>query len=1373
MKKYLLFLFLFYTICSYSQVRHFQHLTNKDGISQSEVYAFLEDSRGFMWIGTLDGLNRYDGYNTTIFNIDKSNTNSIPNNTIRCLKEDRLGRIWIGTDDGLCVYNPITEKIFQIKIKSFSDNTALQIQAITIYKNQILLGTTFGMLKANINTTNLEKIGNELKFVKFSKNYNINVFDIIQHSNGSCWIATSNGIFSMVFQNQNTPPLLIDRIIDEKISDNINIVLQEDQHGNVWIVTHEKGFAKYNPTSKKLSYFNENSSNPTVITDLYSNATTDKNGNLWISSRDKGLFLLDSKSLKDANPQFKNIRNNPFDEKSLNSNLIYGLYVTKNNVLWVGTIGSGINIYDPQQKDFNHIKIQLTGSQNQSSSNFIRSVYSDNLNTLWIGTQSNGLYSLNRTTKSFQKVGFANQSLFYIYNIGGDNTLICSSKGVSVVKLSNNEARLVSNFSTTAHFHACKTKDNIVWLAGLDGVTKCKIENGKLSVEKNYNKKTNPKISLNNCRVLFFDKNRNELLVGTEGGGLNILKLDQNHNVASIKVYKKSSAPNSLSNNYIRSIQKDANGNFWIGTFEGLNKLIRTKNSNTISFKSYTKKDGLPNNMVQSIVQDNNKKLWIGTNGGLSMFDLRNEQFVNYSISDGLQSNEFSEHTFFKKPDGEIIMGGINGINTFYPEKIRTNTISPKTTITDFYIFNKKVPIADNDSITSPLEKSIVLTDKLLLDSDQNSFGFDFSAMLHTKPEKVKYAYMLEGFDDTWNYTDSKNRRAYYTNLKYGDYTFLVKSTTIDGKWEEKPRSIAIEIKTPFIYTWMAFVLYFLILVLTIVYLTNYSVIKYTTKNKLVLNNLHNIKMHELDELRNRFFINVSHDLRTPLTLISSPLDIVLKINNLDPDIKYHLTLAKQNVKKLRFITEQLLDFSRAESGKLLADRKNQNIIEFLKKEASHFTLAFKNKRIEFDIHSNYDALYTSFDANMISKVFFNILSNAIKHTQDGEINTSIERISSVLPESLKNSKYNTFIRIDIQDSGEGIEQSEIGKIFDRFYQGQGESANGFGIGLSYCKDLIEIHEGVIEATSKKGVGTTFSIYIPDIQSNSNSKETELVEEKSSENKKESSIASTLEDFQISNTNTKKILVIEDNNDMRNFISYELKKEYTVYQAIDGLQGLELAEKHSPDLIISDVMMPNMDGMEFCKKIKSDIKTSHIPVILLTAKNEELDKYEGIKMGADDYISKPFEMDYLKLRIKNILKSREDLQKMFQLNNSLNPSAITVSSLDEKFISQLMSEMEKGISDPDFTVISLESKMGMSHSNFYRKIKNITGQSGKDILLNLRMKRAKQILSDTQGIRISEVAYMVGYTNPKYFSQSFKDFYGVLPSEIEKPSEKE
>jgi DNA-binding response OmpR family regulator/two-component sensor histidine kinase len=498
---------------------------------------------------------------------------------------------------------------------------------------------------------------------------------------------------------------------------------------------------------------------------------------------------------------------------------------------------------------------------------------------------------------------------------------------------------------------------------------------------------------------------------------------------------------------------------------------------------------------------------------------------------------------------------------------------------------------------------------------------------------------------------------------------------------------------------------------------------------------------------------------------------VVLKDKDLNHDSRFHLNLAQQNINKLMQITEQLLDFSKLEAGILKVTLKNLDIIEFVKKEASHFTHALKNKGLDFNIISYEDTIYTNFDPDMISKVFFNILSNAIKHTDNGEINISIERVSNKVSQKLEKSKYNSFIRIDMQDSGEGIESIELNKIFDRFYQVERKTEKGYGIGLSHCKDLIEALDGHIEATSEKGIGTTFSIFIPDIEIegspqgiNSNTQNAINVNEETyEESKNEGTLALT--------NKAKKILVIEDNSDMRIFIIHELCKKYKVIEAEDGLEGLKMAEKFMPDLIVSDVMMPNMDGIELCKKIKSDIKTSHIPVILLTAKTELLSKYEGIKIGADDYISKPFEIEYLLLRINNLLKSREQLKKTFQLNNSLTPSEVIVSSLDEKFLTQLIKEIENGLTDPNFTVISLESKMGMSHSNFYRKIKNLTGQSGKDILLSMRMKRAKQIFDNTQGIRISEVAYMVGYINPKYFSQSFKSFYGVLPSEIERSNE--
>ena len=1357
----LILLLLVYQTVSFSQTRHFQHITTEDGISQSEVYTFLEDSRGFMWFGTVDGLNQYDGYTITIFNTDIYSPNSISNNTIRSLAEDSFGRIWIGTDDGLCMYNSLSEKIFQIKLACIDDDVLLRIQSIVIDKNHILLGTSSGLLRANINTTSLEQIEQGFYWVKFSENYRINVYDAKRLKDGNIWIITPEAWFGMVFQSDTTTPLIIDRVEERGFK------FQEDKFGNLWI-RQNNGLCRYNPFTKKLNYVTENLSNETIISRKYSAVISDTKGNLWIATRDKGLLFLEAKRLNDENPQFENILNVPFDEKSLNSNLISSLYVSKNNLLWVGTFGSGINIYDPQQKEFNHFKIPFYNEQIQSSSNFIRSVYSDKDNNIWMGTHNNGLFIFNRKNNTFRKAGFGTQTLFYIYNIGNGNTLVCSSNGVSIVKLVNNEVKIQNSNFSNAYTYACKSKDDIVWLANLGGLTKCRLVNGNLKLEKEYNMETDPGISLNNCRVLFYHEEKNELLVGTEGGGLNILKLDEAQNTTQVSVYKKNNSPSSISNNYIRSITKDSNGDFWIGTYEGLNKLLCDSVSGEITFKRFTKRDGLPNNMIQLLVEDDQKELWIGTNGGLSRFDLQNEQFVNYSVSEGLQSNEFSEHTVFKKSDGEIIVGGINGINTFYPKNIHSNNIPPFTTITGFYLFNKKVEISAGKKRVTPLIKSIVLTDSIYLQPKQTSFGFDFSAMLHSNSGKVKYAYMLEGFDNDWNYTDAKNRRANYTNLSYGEYIFKVKSTNIDGQWEETPRSIYILIKTPFIFTWVAFAIYILIIILIIIYFTNYSVIKYTTKKKMFLENEHNKKLHELDELRTRFFINISHDLRTPLTLISSPIEVVLKNKDLVPDIKNQLKLVLRNVKKLRYITEQLLDIRKAEAGKLSVKRQTQDIVSFIKKEATHFTLAFKSKGLALNILSNEATINTGFDADMISKVFFNLLSNAIKYTNEGEINIRIEKVSMELPERLQNLKYNSYIRIDIQDSGEGIAQQELDKIFNRFYQGKGKTEKGYGIGLSHCKELIEALEGVIEATSEEGVGTMFCIFIPDIITEDIQQEKEFITANTEDVYVESVNDITSEDTLPDNASVQKILVIEDNPDMRNFIKHELKKEYKVFVAEDGLEGLEMAGKFSPDLIISDIMMPNMGGIEFCEKIKSDIKTSHIPVILLTAKVDTDTKYEGIEMGADDYISKPFEMEYLLLRIKNLLKSREQLRKLFQMNSSLEPSAVTVSSLDEKFLSQLLKAIENGIPNPEFRLNSLESIMGISHSNFYRKIKNLTGQTGKEILINMRMKRAKQILTDNKDIRISEVAYMVGFTNPKYFSKSFKEFYGVLPSEIAK-----
>lgn len=1345
-----------------SQPRRFKQLTSADSISQSEVYSFLKDSRGFVWFGTVDGLNRYDGYNIEIFNTNKNDTNSLSNNTVRSLAEDQMGRIWIGTDDGLNLYDPDTELIYQVKI-----NAAVKrwpVWCLYIENGHLLAGTTNGLWRTNIQSVGIKDI--ELGFqliAHYTYNQNTDNFirAIVKCTLGGNWIITSNNISRIIFQQNSNEPVIIE---DFTINPNQRTAT-EDLSGNLWIATSENGLIRYNPHSRVTDYFNAFGTSSGPSSRKCSSLAVDKGGNLWIGTGDRGLNFIKSEDVNKNKIHFETIQNEPFNATSLNSNLIYSLYVSNDNLLWVGTIGAGVNIFNPEQKKFTHYKFR-DPNQDLSNSNFIRSVYADSQNKIWTGTHGNGLFLYNRENDNFQKLGLETQSVFYISHYKENKKLICSSSGIYMVELINNELRILSSYEGDPVFYVEKSKTDVYWVAALNGLTRIKIVDDKIIADKKYTNNTTPHISTNNSRVLFYDLSNNTLYLGTEGGGLNVISLDNNHYPEKIKVYQKNHEPNSLSNNYIRSIIKDNNQNFWIGTYEGLNKIISDSITGNISFKTYTKKDGLPNNMIQLIAEDENQHLWIGTNGGLSQFIREEERFINYTVQDGIQSNEFSEHTVNIKPDGEIIIGGINGINAFYPNQINISLLKPKTTITGFYLFNEKVNALQKVGRMAPLQKSITSTDTIVLLPKLKNIGFEFSAMIYPNAEKIQYAYMLDGFDNDWQYTNAVNRIANYTNLRHGKYTFKVKSTNSDGIWEESERKIFIHIQTPFIYTWFAYAIYFLFVALIFTYFSHYSIIRYTTKKKLLLEKTHNEKLHELDVLRTKFFINISHDLRTPLTLIREPLDVLLQNKKLSTDISEKLQLIKRNVKRLNYLIEQLLDVRKAESGKLTAKLDKQDIVSFTREEVDHFTFAVKQKGLNLSVKSDSDKIPACFDQAMLSKVYFNLISNAIKFTDKGKIEIHIEKVDKDNYEILKKDQANSFVKIEVRDTGKGISKELNEKIFDRFYQGQEQRGKGYGIGLSHTKELIDAHKGFIEAESKEGAGTTIRFFIPDVEILDENEK--IITSSSTEDVYVDAEAVITSDAEKVKDSAKTILIVEDNVDMRIFIRSELKKEYNIIEAGDGLEGLKMANKEMPDLIISDVMMPNMDGIELCEKIKSDFETSHIPIILLTAKVDQETKYDGIKTGADDYIPKPFEMEYLSIRIKNLLHSREKLRLLFQKSNMFEPSAVTVTSIDEKFIPLLMKALDEGISDSDFSINTLESKLAMSHAKFYRKIKSLTGQSGQELLQNLRMKRAHQILSEKKGLRVAEVAYMVGFTNPKYFSKCFKETFGFPPSDLVK-----
>jgi signal transduction histidine kinase/ligand-binding sensor domain-containing protein/DNA-binding response OmpR family regulator len=1357
----LLIIALLTCLGGFSQPRRFKHLTSENGISQSEVYSFLEDSRGFIWFGTVDGLNRYDGYNIDIYNTNKNDPNSLSNNTVRCLVEDESGRIWIGTDDGLNMYDPKTELIYQIKINSVEKR--FPIWSLCIQNDYLLIGSAQGLWRAKLQSSKITDIESGFEQIR---DYNHNkaadnlIRSIVNSKHGGIWIITSSRISRIIFQQNSNEPVIIE---DFTINSN-QVSAVEDSTGNLWIATAQDGLFRYNPQTRITDHFNAFGTTYGPSSRKCSSLALDKEGNLWMGTLDRGLNLVKFEDLNKTKIQFERIQNDPFDVSSLNSNLIYSLYVSGDNLLWVGTIGAGVNIHNPEQKKFAHYKFR-DPNHDLSNSNFIRAVYVDDENRIWTGTHGNGLFLYNREKEKFQKLGFETQSVFYISNYEGNKKIICCSSGVYLVEWINNGLKILSGYEGSPVFYVEKSKPDVFWVASLTGLTRIKIENGKIIPAEKYTQNTTPGISTNNCRVLFYDQKENSLYVGTEGGGLNVISLDDRHYPDKIKVYQKSNESNSLSNNYIRSIIKDRNHNIWLGTYEGLNKMITDSISGEISFKTYTKKDGLPNNMIQLIVEDVNRNLWIGTNGGLSQFISEENRFVNYTVADGLQSNEFSEHTVYKKTDGEIIMGGISGINAFYPQQINLSILMPRTTITGFYLFNEKVNALEKTGRKAPLKASITLTDSIVLLPKQKNIGFEFSAMIYPNAEKIRYAYMLEGFDNDWQYTDAANRMASYTNLRHGKYIFKVKSTNADRIWEESQREIFIHIQTPFVFTWFAYIIYVLIFVLIFTYFSHYTIIRYTTKKKLLLEKNHNEKVHELDVLRTKFFINISHDLRTPLTLIREPLDVLLQNKRLSHEVKEKLELIKRNVKRLNYLIEQLLDVRKAESGKLTAKLNKEDIVSFTREEMAHFSYAVKQKGLKLNLTSQPERIISCFDPAMMSKVFFNIISNAIKFTERGKIDINIEKVSKNDYEILKNDRINSFVKVEISDTGRGIPKEQNEKIFDRFYQGQEQRGKGYGIGLSHTKELIDAHKGYIEVISKEEFGTTIRFFIPEIEV---FEESQKIVAGSTEDLYVNGNSAPANDVQQINHKAQTILIVEDNVDMRSFIKSELKKEFHIIEAGDGLEGLKKAKEVMPDLIVCDVMMPNMDGIELCEQIKSNIETSHIPFILLTAKVDLETKYEGIETGADDYIPKPFEMEYLQIRIRNLLESREKLRRLFQKNKVLEPSAVTVTSVDEKFLTSLMEAINEGISDSDFSINTLESKLAMSHAKFYRKIKSLTGQSGQELLLNMRMKRAHQILSENKGLRIAEVAYMVGFTNPKYFSKCFKETFGLAPSELNK-----
>ncbi|EIJ40763.1 signal transduction histidine kinase [Galbibacter orientalis DSM 19592] len=1378
-------------ICNGQKQNYFEHITTAEGLSQNDVNSIYQDIYGYMWFGTHDGLDKYDGYDFHVFKPDPNNDKSINSNLIFSITGDKKGNLWIGTTgNGLSYLNRDTGNFLNFEhdeenTNSLSNNYVSKV--LLSSKDKLWIGTNEG-----INMLNLQDSIASNNFLRYNLDHDptklgaeINtIVEIYEDAKGDIWVGATYGLYMLTRDNNNEAYF-------KYMNGTFNL-----PHVNTPSITQDLNGNYYIGTAVGLFFINVHEENPTaklIHEGYYNELIVDKQNNIWAGTNN-GLVLIENKG--NTPKLVEKYIYNPRNEFSLTKNIVKSLFVDDTGIIWIGTNGGGVNKFDPNRKKFIHVK-KTVDSQSLSYDK-IRSMYQDSNGTVWIGTEGGGLNMQVSERQNKNQVRFMKyttiQRAFVISEVDylGKKELWIGSEGYpNLYKLNMELKRPIqekdfkpSKDFKKSVFSIAQDSDKNIWVGTYSGgVYRYKLNSQMTNYDiDNFSyKKGDSKSLSNNIIRNILEDNKGNIWFAT-GNGLSVLsKKERNSKNPAFKKYKNIKGDStSLSHNYILSLYEDNNNTMWVGTFGGgLNKVIYDENSKEISFKVYSENSGLPNNVIKGIIEDNSGNLWISTNQGLSMFNPKTEVFTNYDVNDGLQSNEFQELACLKKEDGQLLFGGVNGYNAFYPSEIEDNKIPSKTVITNLLINNNVVEVGERIGNNTVLSQPIENTSAVKLNYNQNSFSFEFAALHYAAPQKNKFEYKLEGFDEDWMQTTASKRFATYTNIEPGLYTFKVKSSNNDGVWDSRPSVLLIEIVPPFWKTDIAYFIYFLLIIVILVLFWRYTVINASKKHQLELDQMEKEQAEELQRLKLEFFTNISHEFRTPLTLIKGPLEYLQKKGeNLSWEtLQEQFGLMNKNTDSLLRLVNQLLDFRKITQGKMRLVVRNTDIISFIKEVAEPFQFLAQKKRIDFKIKTNDTALKAWFDHDALEKIINNLLSNAFKFTPDeGKIRIKIKTINQIKISS--ESKKMDFIEIEVRNSGQGISKEKLNNIFERFYvDGDKKDRNpeGMGIGLSFVKNLVKLHEGEVTVTSKENKGTKFQILLPkDKEAYINIPEITCKETSDSDyfvrtSESESfaiDINDDLVDANLSRTRSKLpvLLVVDDNKDIRTFIKQALKDDYFIYEAENGQEGLELAKKYSPNIILTDLLMPIMDGIELCEKLKTNPATSHIPIIMITAKASQESEVEGLKNGADDYIRKPFDMDALQIKILNTVKQRELLRKRFNREIHLQPNEVTVTSTDEKFLNQAMEIVEKHMMNTDFNVEMLVKEMGYSRSNLYLKFKELTGLTSSEFIRNIRLKRAVQLL-ESSDLTVKEVMYRTGFNTASYFSKCFKKQFGVIPSE--------
>jgi len=1394
----------------------FEYLNSDNGLSENRVQCLWRDNKSYLWIGTLNGLNKYDGQKITIYKNNPLQANSISNNNIKCIYEDRSHNLWIGTSVGLNRYNRKTDTFKRYIFNSNSNNTDFNntqndddriFSVIEDNKGFVWCSTLNGLNKWN------PKDGSSIKY-KIPTQVNqseANVINsIIKDSNGTFWLGTSdNKVWRL-----NPETLQFDSFTDPIFGLTLgfykNIIL--DNSGMLWIGTDGAGLYSFDTGTKKFQQYNTISDGKGTNGKLIKGLFLDGNRYLYISVDLGGINRLDLQSRS-----FEYSLMNERKENGLNSDAVMTVYKDHEGILYIGTSVAGVNIFNPRKYRFKTYR-HSTNYENSLIFNAVYKFYEDSKGLIWIGTDGGGLSIFDPVNHSFKN---------YLYN-ASDPYSISRNAILAITEDKNHDIWLgtwgggLNRFDrkTGKFYHFMPNpsqpeaisnaniwdlmtdKHGNIWISyDWSGIDVFDIKKGVIKKYRNFRVlgtdstlycpyMINRFIRQPNG-VLGFATHKGYYVLDSISGRLKLVKSLKDYNLSDIYIDKK--------------------GNYWAGTINS--GIILVKPDGVI--EKFNESNGFPSNSISGFLEDDKGNIWVLTSSGLAEYKFESKQFIHFNFSNGLQGRQFSAYARLKAKDGTFYIGGFNGINVFHPEDIKENSYTPPVYINEFLIFNESVPI---DSLNSPLKQSIEETKEIVLSYKQSVFSFGFTAVNFTYPENAIYAYKMEGYDQKWNYTNASRRFVSYTNLNPGSYTFMVKATNNDRVWNETPTCIQISITPPFWRTWWFELLTALLIAGSVIslYRIRINQLKHQrhileqkvkdrtaelqevnttleekqeeiiSQNESILLQRDDLEfknneledknqeivhitnlLHESDQAKIRFFTNISHDLRTPLTLIIGYIESIGASISNNKVLKDPLTIITNNANRLLRLVNQLLDFQKIDNESIKLQPEYHDIVLFINTIFADFNVRAEKQKIGYTMVSERDHLLTWFDPDKLDKILFNLLSNAFKFTPSkGKITLELE-FGFLTPSDQSDPDQLT---IRVTDSGVGIQIENLNKIFDRFYQADNSMISknaGSGIGLALTKHLVEIHLGTIKVKSEPQIGSCFEVMLSIGKSlevsSIKTKGTSLIQINESSQLDSYDKIALIPSEEVERST---ILVVEDNDELRRFICDELLFKYRVIEAGDGKEGVELANTEQPDLVISDVMMPYMNGFEMCEKLKLEWQTSHIPIIILTAKTDEESFYHGIEIGADAYIRKPFHLKHLFIQIENILTNR---RKLFDKFNKLPLVGLEINSKnsdDNDFITKLHTVIEDHLDDNEFGVEGLANGVNMSKSQLYKKIFSILNISAGELIRTVRLKKAAVFLLEHNNT-VSEVAFMVGFADRPQFSRSFTNLFGMSPKQYQ------